>query len=246
MSPALLFALALLASPASGDERSVGRVWREPEGELCFDLPDGLVDWSALAREALGPALDHPESEMLRRHPFESGGSSHVRFEAPVPPQVAARGWQLVHEDGVTAVQPGRLRGEVSYDVDRELRWLGSMTISGSACASIPLAKPAFVLGGPVEEWTAEPVPWTPETAGVSFETAGERYRVEAPDFAVPRAGKVLVLRSKARQLSWALVSWAPDPRCEQACCEHAFSLVELGPGGKLRGVFENGYGCDV
>lgn len=244
MSQALLFALALLAGPAA-DERHVGLARQEPEGELCFDLPDGLVDWPALAGKALGPALDHPDPEVLREYHFESGGSSRVHFEAPVPPQVAARGWQLVHEDGVTALQPDRLRGEVSYDVDRQLRWLGSKRISGSACVSSPMT-PAFILGGPVEEWTAESVPWISETTGVSFETAGERYRIEAPDFAVPRARKVLVLRSKSRQFLWALVAWAPDLRCEGLCCEHAFSLVELGPGGKLRGVYENGYGCDV
>ena len=247
MNGALLFTLFLLANPVSGEEPYVGRAWLEPGGELCFQLPDGLVDWPALARETLGPAVDRPDPGMLRQSYFEPGGSSHVRFEAPVPSQVATQGWQLLHEDGVSPVQPGRLRGEVRYEVDRELRLLGQAGIFGSACASSPQAKPAFVLGASAGEWRMEEVAWTVEaTGGISFQAAGERYLVDTPDFAVPRAKKVLVLRSENRQRPWALISWSPDLRCEKACCEHAFSLLELGPGGKLREISENGYGCDV
>lgn len=247
MNRTLFLILFLLASPASGEDPYVGRARLEPGGEVCFELPDGLVDWPALAKEALGPAVDDPDPEVLRQNYFEPGGSSHVRFEAPVPSQVATRGWLLLDEHGVSALQPGRLRGEARYEVDRSFRLLSRAGIFGSACASSPQAKPAFVLGGPAGKWTVQSVTWSLETAGgISFQTAGERYLVDAPDFAVPRARKVLVLRSEDRQRPWALISWESDLRCGKACCEHAFSLLELGLGGKLHKVSENGYGCDV
>jgi hypothetical protein len=248
MKRTFLLTLFLLASPAFGGEAYVGPAWLEPEGELCFQLPDGMVDWGALAKEALGPALDRPDPDILRQTYFESGGVSRVRFEAPVPPQVATRGWQLLHEDGMSALQPGRLRGEVRYKVDRKHQLLdqGPSNFYGSACASSPPARPAFVVDGAAVEWTTEAVPWTTETAGsFSFQTAGERYLFEPPRFAKAEVRKVLVLRSGERQ-SRALVSWAPDLRCEKACCEYAFSLFELAPGGKLRMTQQNGYRCDV
>jgi hypothetical protein len=241
MNRTLLLALFLLASPAVGEEPYIGRARLEGD-ELCFDLPEGMVDWTALAKETYGPGLERPDPDVLRQTYYEPGALSRVRFEAPVPPQVATRGWQLLHEDGVSALQPGRLWGEVHYKVDRKYQLLGQgpSGIHGSACASSPPARPAFVLGGAAGEWTTEEVPWTAEAAGsFSFQAAGERYLFRPPKYAKPEVRKVLVLKSGDRR-PWALVSWGPD------FCEYAFSLFELGSGGDLRMLQENGYGCDV
>ncbi len=242
--PLLIF--FLLASRAVAEEPYVSSASLR-EDEVCFRLPEGMVDWTAIARKTYGPDLDHPDPDALRQTYSESGGESLVRFEVPVPPEVATRGWQLLHEDGVSALQPDRLWGEVSYDVDRKAQLLsqGPSRINGSACASSPPARPAFVIGRTAGEWITEAVPWTTEAAGkFSFQAAGERYLFGPPKFAKPEVRKVLVLRSGDR-LSWVLVSWAPDLQCEKLCCGYAFSLFELGPGGKLREISENGYECD-
>ncbi|HEX7186233.1 MAG TPA: hypothetical protein VF756_30690 [Thermoanaerobaculia bacterium] len=246
----LLSLLFLSASTQPPADLYAGRAYSRG-GEICFDLPEGLVDWGALGKAALGAeGFDRPSPETLRKYPyFESGGSSNARFEAPVPPQVSDRVWQVLHENGFQPLRPKVLRGEVIYNVNRSFEVLGPPAATGQACGagSRDKGKAAFVLsGGTAGGWSFAPVKASAEAPGrFAIEFMGSRYRFENPDFAVPRLQKVLVFRSEGSR-PLALAVWEADPRCEVMCCEASFSLFALGPEGALQRLEDNGYDCDV
>ena len=90
------------------------------------------------------------------------------------------------------------------------------------------------------------PVKWSAEKGKQwLLESSAGRHTITPPDFAAPRIKRVLLFRTGG-SLPRALVTWEPDVRCEGLCCEFAFSLHELGPEGKVVGLGETGYQCDI
>jgi hypothetical protein len=240
----------IVITPIAAEPQNAENAYTLGDGEICFDLPEGLVDWLDLARSSLGhETLRNPSVELLRRHYFEPGGGSVLPYEATVPPRISERQWLLLHETGSVVLRPTTLRGELFYRVDRDFKVLGGPTAFGKACGRIddPDLRAAFVLSGiSASEWSLETV--SPVTEGdrrFSIKSLGQRYTFESPAFAVPRLKRVLLFRAVG-ETPLALAVWESDPHCEALCCEYAYSLYELGAGGALRVISENGYGCDV
>jgi hypothetical protein len=244
---ASVIAIALYAPPKHS---YVGKAYSRGTGEVCFEVPEGAVDWAATALDSLGAeTVENPSVELLRRNYFEPGGASVLRFEAPVPLQISEKHWVVLHETGLVALHPTRLRGKLFYSVDRSFKVLGQPKAFGEACGPVAdlSLRAAFVLEDvSVDGWSQEAASATTEgRRRFAIDWAGQRYVLENPDFAVPRIKKVLVLRC-AGETTMALFVWEPDPHCEALCCEFAYSLYELGAQGVIRLLGENGYGCDV
>lgn len=246
-----LFLFGLSAQPSEG---YFGRAYSEKDGEICFDLPQGLVDWEDLAKAMLRKkTLDRPSKEFLIQNysePYDQKGQSIVPFKAPVTPQVASRHWRLLHESGAFELRPSVLKGEVRYSVTESFELFDGPRVWGQACGVASQeqkkVRAAFVFSGTLESWLFEPAKWSPGKDGTFvIASAAGRHRITPPDFAVPRIKNVVVIRSTG-SLPRALVSWASDPHCQKLCCEFAFSLYELGPRGRLVTLGESGYGCDV
>jgi hypothetical protein len=213
-------------------------------GQVCFELPDSLVDWSGLAIRSLGEeAVRHPSPETLEQHFFEPGGVSEVRFVAAVTPALQETEWLILHETGFMAVRPTALRGEIVYHVDSSFRVQGEPLFLGEACASPgdPAPRAAFVVSGLSlrTSSTGHIRTVTAPEGRLAFQWRGHRYTVTVPKFATSQV-KGIVLYPRPDGPSLALLAW------RSAFCESAYSLFEVSPDTDGRLVAENGYNCDA
>ena len=243
--PAALVALGLgVATTLVRATPQIASAHSQRNGEVCFDLTPGLVDWRALANTALGAhVVSSPGPTLLRENYFETGEVSTLRYSVSVPPAVSGVPWLILHDVGVLAVQPSVLRGEVVYFVDRMFRVKSEPTFSGEACARQEIAgiRAAFVLSGqPAGSWSSEIVPNT--TAGgnqYAVTIEGKRYSFDRPTYVFTGVRRTVVFRGSGAPL--LLVVWQPDT----STCEHQYYLFEIGVDGTLRPVGKNSYGCD-
>lgn len=260
----LLSSFPLLAQPSADSapapistlQSPLERAFSEGEGEICFSLPEGLVDWGKLARSSLGKwHFENPGRQYLGPREPEQGNDRPVRFWTPVPPPVAERKWQILHEGGSLLFAPERLRVVVTYHVD----WKDpyrlqadaevNPSLSGRACGTArdPSFRAGFAVSGSAGEWPVESLRWTTGSEGrIAIETPEGRYILDPPKYAIPRIRKIQLFRPEG-VAPRVLVAW--DPRGEggrDAHCELSFSLHELQPGGKAPRIAENGYECDV
>jgi hypothetical protein len=237
-------------------EKPLERAFSEDNGEICFWLPEGLVDWKKLARASLGKwHFENPDRKYLGPREREQGNDRPVHLWTPVPTPVAERWWQILHEGGSLLFIPDRLRLEVTYHVDWEdpyrLKKDGEENprTSGRACGAVANRKlrAGFAVSAGAGLWLAESLKWTTWKDGrIAIKTAEGLYILKPPSFAVPRIRKIQLFRPEGLPPR-ALVSW--NPRGEggrDAHCEFSLSLYELRPGGKAPMIAENGYGCDV
>ena len=237
----VLLGLIFLGSSPPQSDIYVGHAYSEENGRVCFDLPEGLVDWTTLAKKTLGKKFDQPDKN-------STWEGQSLLYPAPVPRQVSSKVWRILHPGGILTLQPKMLKGRVTYQLSRSFQVLSPPRAWGGACGSVDpgSVRAAFVIGAEGGEWSSEPATWSSEKNGrFVIESSGGRYTFSPPDFAVSRLKKLLVFRS-AELPPRALAVWDSDPNCEALCCESAFSLYELGPKGKLATLGENGYGCDV
>lgn len=237
-------------------EKPLERAFSERDGEICFWLPEGLVDWEKLARSSLGQwHFENPDRKYLGPREREHANDRPVRFWTAVPPQVAERQWQILHEGGSLLFAPERLRLEVIYRVDlndpyrlRKDEEKNPHT-SGRACGTVANRKlrAGFAVSGREGKWPAESLKWTTWKDGrIAIQTPEGLYILKPPSFAIPRIRKIQLFRPEGTPPR-VLVSW--DPRGEggrDAHCEFSLSLYDLRPGGKAPMIAENGYGCDV
>ena len=248
----LMIALSpIIAVSRQQNEVHVSRAYTETnDGGVCFDLPEGLVDWNQYAERILGErTFKNPDPNTLRKNFFEAGGVSRLTFEAAAPTSVSKIKWFLLHENGCDQVQPAILRGEVTYDVNRNFRVIRRRPASGMACVKRVnnSIRAAFALRG------TGPAVWSSHRAALQTDKAdhfvlssfGRVFTFTKPESAVPRIKDVLLFKI-SEQKSIILVVWDSDPKCESACCEFAYTLYEIGSDQPLRLIAQNFYRCDV
>ena len=237
--------------PIEQESLYVGRAYAETnDAAVCFDLPEGLVDWDEYAQRSLGEkAFKNPDTTALRKNFFEVGRVSVLRFEAAVPTSIARVDWFLLHENGSDKVRPAILRGEVMYDVDRNFSIIRRRPAFGKACigAANKNIRAAFVIRGTgATTWSSHRTAVDAVgPAQFSLTLSGKRFAFTKPEIAVPRIKDVLLFKI-GEEKSVILVVWDPDRNCEKVCCEFAYTLYEMGDEGRLRLLAENFYGCDI
>lgn len=215
-------------------------------GEVCLDLPPGLVDWRALAVQSLGQArFAHPSPDVLRAglEP-EMGNSMSVPFVAPVPASVGDRFWVVLYRGGTAPVIPTVLRGNVTYFFDSTLTLTAEPAAGGVACAPgrTPEAAAFYVSGTTLRDAALDATAVT--AAGrdsFAISVAGEEHRFPRPSFAFPKVLHVTLFHRDPTG-TIALIEWDPG---DGSTCLSSFSLLILGAAG-LRDLLENGYDCDV
>jgi hypothetical protein len=230
----------------------VGRAYTETNySGVCFDLPEGLIDWNQYAERVLGEnVFKNPDPNTLRKNcANEMGTLSTLTFEAPVPSSIGGMSWLLLHETGFEQIRPTLLRGEVMYDVNRNFRILKRRPAYGKACTAgnSKNIRAAFVIKGD------RPTSWSSHRTALDaggpeqffLTLSGKRFTFTKPRIAVPRIKDVLVF-DRSEHKSVILVIWDPDRNCEKACCEFAYTLYEIGSEDRFRLLAENFYGCDV
>jgi len=136
----IAFALTLFLMTA---DDAVPHAHTEGPNQICVDIPEGLVDWEALARTKLGDArIDHPSKAFLRKHLGEYGPS--VTLNVAPTAAVTARPWNVLHETGVYRLHPGSLQVTVEYPDERMNL---QTSFSGWLCGHTPSPlNAAFVL----------------------------------------------------------------------------------------------------
>lgn len=233
------------------NELQVCRAYTETnDGGVCFDLPEGLVDWNQYAERILGErSFKNPDPDTLRKNFFEIGGVSSLRFETDVPTSISKTKWFLLHENGCSLVQPTILRGQVTYDVNENFGVIQRRPAYGMACikGTSNNMRAAFALKG-----TGSTV-WSYHRATLqagkidqfALSLFGQVFTFAKPESAVPRVKDVMLFKIDD-QKSVILVVWDPDRKCERACCESAYTLYEIGTDHALHLIAENFYQCDV
>lgn len=215
-------------------------------GEVCLDLPPGLVDWRGLAVQSLGQErFAHPSPDVLRAglEP-ELGNSMSVPFEAPVPASVGDRFWVVLYRGGAAPVIPTVLRGNVTYFFDSTLTLTAEPVAGGVACAlgRTPEAAAFYVSGTTLRDAALDAA--TVTAAGrdsFAISVAGQEHRFPRPSFAFPKVLHVTLFHRDPTG-TIALIEWDPG---DGSTCQSSFSLLILGSGGP-RDLLENGYDCDV
>lgn len=215
-------------------------------GRTCLDLPQGLVDWRALAIASLGvKRFAQPGRDVLQAgvEP-ETGNSVDVEFQAPVPPVVRARRWTVLYRGGSASITPTVLRGHVVYFVDSTLALTRAPVADGQACADGQTAQAAafYVTGAAIHDAS----PYNGSVTALSGDSfaivvAGETVRFPRPGFALAGVLHVTLFHTEAAE-AVALVEWDPG---DGSACASSFTLLMLMPRGS-RAPLENGYGCDV
>src|SRR5260221_97018 len=161
--------LALALMPASGQTIAaparptphVGAAHSMPNGEVCFELPRGVVDWRTVAVDALGErVVRQPEDTLLRSHFRDPTRTSSLPFEAPASRSIVSADWLLLTEDGILPVHPRLFRGTVEYSLDpRTYKVVAGPVFNGEACtrSARDSTRAAFVLSGEAPTaWTRE------------------------------------------------------------------------------------------
>lgn len=247
----LTIALTLVITvPRQNETLHVFRAYTDiNDGRVCFDLPEGLIDWNQYAQRILGQdVLKDPDPNVLRKNYFEVGRVSRLKFEAAVPTSIFHINWFLLHENGCDQVRPTLLRGEVTYGVDQNFKAIDRRPASGRACVgSSNKNVRAFVIrGSGATTWSTHRSALETDTPGhFLLSLFGQRLAFSKPEEAVPRVKDVLLFNI-SQQKPVILVVWDPDRNCEKGCCEFAYSLYEIGSDGHLHLLGENFYGCDV
>lgn len=213
-------------------------------GDVCFDVPSGFVNWQALAVATLGAGgAANPSRDTLRAHYESMFRTSTLHFAARVTRPTADVRWLIIHEDGVLALVPSELRGEVSFQLNRGLRILGSPRYSGAACAhatGAPIRAAFAVSSRAAGAWASETVKADSLGAGAySVAVGGWRYRFSR-DPGSGNVKKTIVVRGPNGPV-FLLVVWP-----EESTCLNTYSLFEIAPGGTLRELRQNTYNCDV
>jgi hypothetical protein len=215
-------------------------------GEVCLELPPGLVDWRALAVQSLGQErFAHPSPDVLRPglEP-EMGNSMSVPFEAPVPASVGDRFWVVLYRGGTAPVIPTVLRGNVTYFFDSTLTLSAEPVAGGVACAPgrTPEAAAFYVSGATLRDPALDATTVTPVGRdSFAISVAGQEHRFPRPSFAFPKVLHVTLFHRDPTG-TIALIEWDPG---DGSNCQSSFSLLILGSAG-LRDLLENGYDCDV
>ena len=215
-------------------------------GEVCLELPEGLVDWRALAIADFGKArFEHPSRSVLRSglQP-EAGNSAEVKFESAVPAAVSSRSWTVIYRDGSAPVRPTVLRGSVVYFVNSRLALTRAPVAEGTACAPWAIAQSAafFTSGATVRQVrVAESSVTRSGTDTFAITLDGHATRFARPDFTTAGVSHVTIFQTD-RQETLALIDWDHG---DGSTCGHAFTLLTLTPAGS-RVPLENGYDCDV
>jgi hypothetical protein len=248
-----LVVAALTANAGAAVGSSVPSAYTRDDDQICVDVPEGLVDWGALARKKAGNArVDHPSKEFLRKHSDDYGPS----LELKVVPTAAVTGrlWNVLHETGVYRLQPEWLRVVVEYQVDENLNLREPTAFAGEVCGrGRPSIHAAFVLPENFQllgeaKWGIDvsppvfPCSTVKDCARKSESTYtllwdGHRYHHKSAGsaFMIKRAS---VFRREDDKLL-ILIRWA------EGGCEWDFSLFEVS-GTELVEVGVNDYGCDV
>ena len=233
-------AVALVAAFQTA-EPHVGRAYASARGEVCWDLPDSLVDWTAVATGALRASREPPEA-LLRQHYSEIAGSSDIPFEVPPTAAVTAKAWHVVFDTTIVELRSTRLRGTARFEVDSAFRLTGPRTFFGKACArDHRFQMAAFVVNAaPGSRWTAEKgVVRRVAERRWSVEFRGSTHTIGMPRFAGDSITRATVFTRPGAAALW-LVRW------KTGFCESAYSLFSITPGGTTKQVGENGYHCDV
>lgn len=212
---------------------------------VCLDLPDGVVDWTALAVVALGRArYAHPSTQVLRSALQPEGGrTAVVQFRAAVPAAVQGRSWIVLYSGGSVAVHPTELHGNVVYFVNSKLALTQAPLASGTACAPWKLAQSAGFFASDVAIGDARTVDSAVMRVGrdtFSISAGGHTIRFPRPGFVTAGASHV-TLFGTAPGDTLALIEWDPG---DGSTCGHMFTLITLLPASRL--PRDNGYDCDV
>jgi hypothetical protein len=115
-------------------------------GQICVDIPEGLVNLGQLARKKAGAArVDHPSKEFLRKHRDDYGTALELKI-SPTNAVTRMR-WNVIHETGVYRLQPEWMRVIVEYQVDEDLNLREPTMFAGEVCGyAKPSIHAAFVL----------------------------------------------------------------------------------------------------
>jgi hypothetical protein len=243
---ATLGGLAVVMAGATGGNPVYWGNASSQHGEVCLDLPAGLIDWRSLAVQSLGQErFAHPSPDVLRAglEP-ELGNSVSVPFEAPIPASVGDRFWVVLYRGGAAPVIPTVLRGNVTYFFDSTLTLTVEPVAGGVACAPgrTPEAAAFYVSGATLRDPALDATTVTPvgrDTFAISV--AGQERRFPRPSFAYPKVLHVTLFRRDPNG-TIALIEWDPG---DGSTCLSSFSLLILGSAGP-RELLENGYDCDV
>jgi len=229
-------------------ERQQPVIWgnaSSDSAQVCLDLPDGVVDWTATAVAALGRArYAHPGNKVLRAalQP-EAGRTAVVPFRAAAPAAVQARSWFVLYSGGSVAVHPTELHGNVVYFVNSKLALTQAPLASGTACAPLKIAQSAGFFASDVaigDPHTVESAVTRVERDTFSISAGGHTIRFPRPGFVTAGALHV-TLFGTAPGDTLALIEWDPG---DGSTCGHMFTLITLVPSTRL--PLDNGYDCDV
>jgi hypothetical protein len=223
---------------------AVSAVLSSDSSEVCFGVPNDVVDWDAIADSALGRAfIQNPPVKELRRHHISEWGSSAFPFSRALSPKASAMDWLLVRESGLVVVHPTILKGRVAFSVDKRFVVHTKASEDKEACAPIATEGGGFVFSGVAARgWRVDSGPHiAPLTSRQT-----NRYRFAATIdgqaylFTVEYETTVLLSRLVRRgPQAFLLIKWK-----DIGDCSDHYHLFAVRPVGELRLVSESVGDC--